>query len=216
MKKVKIILVDDHELVLDGIAAMLENIDYIEIIGKALSGEEAINLCDEKRPDIVLMDIVMSGMDGIESTRWITGYNKQIKVILLSSEVNENYVTEAIKAGAQGYLPKNVKKAVLVEALLQVSKGEKYFTQHVTRIILDTYQRRNSSTEQNTSNQLTKREKEILNHVAAGKKNQEVADDLAISIRTVEVHKTNILSKLDLKNSTDLVLYAIKNKLVEF
>ena len=215
MTKLKVLLVDDHRLVLEGIASMLENLHYITIIGKALSGEEAINLCEEQTPDVVLMDIVMRGMDGIESTRWIKGYKKTIKIILLSSEVNEEYVQRAMKAGVHGYLPKDVRKSVLNEALLEVMRGGKYFAEPVNKIILDTYHKGQLTKDPKKTTQLTSRENEVLKHVAQGKKNQEVAKDLSISVKTVEVHKSKILSKLGLKRSADLILYAIKNKVIE-
>ncbi|TRX47197.1 response regulator transcription factor [Fulvivirga sp. M361] len=215
MTKLKVLLVDDHRLVLEGIASMLEHLHYITIIGKASSGEEAINLCEEQTPDVVLMDIVMRGMDGIESTRWIKEYKETIKVILLSSEVNEEYVRRAMKAGVHGYLLKDVPKSVLNEALLEVMEGGKYFAGPVNKIILDTYNKRRLTKGSKKTTTLTRRENEVLKHVAQGKKNQEVAKDLSISVKTVEVHKSKILSKLGLKNSADLILYAIKNKVIE-
>ena len=216
MKKIKVMLVDDHTLLLEGIAAMLNKVEYIEIVAKASSGEEAINLANEYKPGLILMDIMMQGMNGIEATRWIKEQNPDIKIVLLSSEVNENYITLAVKAGVEGYLPKDVSKPTMIEAISKVSNGEKYFAQPVTNIILDTFYKRESSEKRATPNDgLTKREHEVLQKVALGRSNQEVADDLFISIKTVETHKTNILSKLGLKNTAELVKYAIKNNVIE-
>ncbi len=216
MEKIKIILVDDHLLLLEGIASMLQNIEYIKIVGKASSGEEAINLVNELNPDIVLMDIVMQGMTGIEATKWIKDQNDNVKIIILTSEVSEKYVSLAIKAGVDGYLPKNVEKPILIEAINKVNSGERFFSQSISNIMLDSFYKQESGEVKSTSNgELTKREFEILKQVALGKSNQEVADELFISIKTVETHKTNILSKLGLRNTVELVRYAIKNKVIE-
>ena len=217
MSSLKLILVDDHQLLLEGVASMLQNIDYVKIIAKASSGEEAINLAGELQPDIILMDIMMQGMNGIEATRWIKEQNSLVKIILLSSEVTEEYVTTAVKAGVDGYLPKNANKNMLLQALNTVKSGDKYFSQTITNIILESFYKQQSNKESKVSGRsdLTQREKEVLEHVAEGKSNQEVADDLFISVKTVETHKTNILSKLGLRNTAELVKYAIKNKFIE-
>ncbi|MEM7106962.1 MAG: response regulator transcription factor [Bacteroidota bacterium] len=215
MKKLKVILVDDHALLLDGIASLLTNIKYISVVGKTSSGEEAINLASELNPDLILMDIVMHGMTGIEATRWIKEQHPEIKIILLSSEVNEDYITLGVKSGIDGYLPKNVEKPALVEAINRVVAGEKYFAQPVTDIILDSFYKQSQGKKKSTSNELSKRENEVLQQVAMGRTNAEVAEDLYISVKTVETHKTNILSKLGLRNTAELVKYAIKNKIIE-
>ena len=215
MKKLKVILVDDHALLLEGIASLLTNIEYISVDGKASSGEESINLANELNPDIILMDIVMHGMTGIEATRWIKEQNPQIKILLLSSEVNEDYVTLGVKARVDGYLPKDVEKPTFLEAIKCVVKGDKYFAQPVTNIILDSFYNQSNGKKANSSNELTKRENEVLRQVAIGKTNSEVANQLFISVKTVETHKTNILSKLGLRNTAELVKYAIKHKIID-
>ncbi|MEM9855921.1 MAG: response regulator transcription factor [Bacteroidota bacterium] len=215
MRNLKVVLVDDHALLMEGVVSLLSNIEYISVVGKAASGEEAINLASEVNPDIILMDIVMHGMTGIEATRWIKEQHPEIKIILLSSEVSENYVTLGVKAGVDGYLPKNVEKAVLIEAINQVMEGEKYFAQPITKIILDSFYKQSIGQKTTVSNELTKRENEVLQQVAMGKTNTEVAEELFISVKTVETHKTNILSKLGLRNTAELVKYAIKNKIIE-
>ncbi len=211
----KIILVDDHALLLEGIASLLKNIEYISIVGKASSGEEAINLVNELNPDVLLMDILMGGMSGIEATRWIKEQSPDVKIILLSSEISEDYVKMAVQAGVDGYLPKDVNRKTLLEAIEKVSSGEKFFAQSVTNIILDAFYKGEHTKKPKQSNELSKRENEVLRHVALGKTNAEVADELFISIKTVETHKTNILSKLGLRNTADLVKYAIKHNIIE-
>ncbi len=216
MEKIKLVLVDDHQLLLEGIASMLDNIEYIKIVGKASSGEEAINVVNELNPSIVLMDIMMQGMTGIEASRWIKEQNEEIKIILISSDVSEKLVSLAIQAGVDGYLPKKVPKETLVEAIKTVNSGERYFGKDITSIVMDSmYNSGGTKSKPMNDGELSKREFEVLQHVVQGKSNQEVADDLFISVKTVETHKSNIMSKLDLKNTVELVKYAIKNKIID-
>ncbi|MEQ8925726.1 MAG: response regulator transcription factor [Fulvivirga sp.] len=217
MNKIKIILVDDHQLLLEGIAAMLSNIEYINIVGKASSGEEAINEVEASKPDVVLMDIMMQGMTGIEASRWIKEQNTGVKIILISSDVNEKLVQLAVQAGVDGYLPKNVHKETLIEAIKSVNEGQRYFSKDVTNLVMDAMYNAQDKTKSKSNNdgELTSREFEVLQQLAMGKNNHEIADELFISVRTVETHKANLMSKLDLKNAVDLVKYAIKNKIIE-
>ncbi len=194
---------------------MLEHIEYISIVGKASSGEEAINLTNELNPDILLMDILMQGMSGIEAARWIKEQNPNVKIILLSSEINEETVTRAVKAGVDGYLPKDTSRRTLLDAIEKVRSEEKYFAQAISNIILEAFYRKETSKHSVTSNELTKRENEVLKLVAFSKTNAEVAEELFISVKTVETHKNNILSKLGLRNTADLVRYAVKNSIIE-
>lgn len=217
MNKIRVIIVDDHQLLRDGLAAMLKDIEYIHVVGSAESGEEAVNLAQNKIPDVVLMDIMMKGMTGIEATRWIKEQNPEIKVIIISQEVNQGLISEGVKSGIEGYLPKDVDKQTLVQAINKVYAGEKYFSDSIQKIIFDSYLQQESGDKKagpkNTD--LTKREFEVLKEVATGKTNQEVADTLFISIKTVETHKSHILDKLGLKNTAELVKYAIKNQIIE-
>ncbi|QSE98816.1 response regulator [Fulvivirga lutea] len=217
MKSIKVLLVDDHKLLLEGIDAMLSNLEFIKIIGKATSGEEAINEANDKNPDVVLMDIIMHGMTGIEASKWIKEQNSEIKIILISSDVSEELVQLAIQAGVDGYLPKNVDKKTLVEAVKTVHDGERFFSKDVTKVVMDAmYNAKNKPKSKPTkSSELTNREFEVLQQLALGKSNHEIADELFISVKTVETHKGNLMAKLDLKNAVDLVKYAIKNKIIE-
>lgn len=217
MSKTRVLIVDDHQLLRDGLAAMLKDVEHINVVGTASSGEEAVNLAQEKIPDIILMDIMMSGMSGIEATRWIKEQNPDIKVIIVSMEVNQGLIGDGIKSGIEGYLPKDVDKATLVKAINKVNAGEKFFSESITKIIFDSYYQQESGDKKETqkNKDLTKREVEVLKEVAMGKSNQEVADTLFISIKTVETHKSHILDKLGLKNTAELVKYAIKNEIIE-
>ncbi|MEQ8244689.1 response regulator transcription factor [Fulvivirga sp.] len=217
MNKIKILLVDDHQLLLEGIAALLDDIEFIRIVGKVSSGESAINEVSSSKPDIILMDIMMKGMSGIEAAKWIKDSNQEVKIILISSDVTEELVHLAIQAGVDGYLPKKVDKETLVEAIRTVNAGERYFSKDITDIVMDTMfkAKGNIKAAPSSDGKLSKREFEVFQQIALGKTNQEVADELFISIKTVETHKTNIMSKLDLKNTVELVKYAIKEKIID-
>lgn len=216
--KIKVLIVDDHRLLRDGLAALLKEADDIDIIGSVPSGEQAISVFPSLKPDVILMDIMMGGMTGIEATRWIKEQDNHVKVILISSEIKKELVTAGIQCGIDGYLPKDVDMIILSEAIRTVYSGGRYFNEAITNLVFeDFYQKKkltNTQGKVTLPNDLTKREQEVLALVASGKSNQEVADDLFISIKTVDTHKNHILDKLGLKNTAELVKYAIKNKLI--
>jgi DNA-binding NarL/FixJ family response regulator len=217
-EKTKVLIVDDHRLLRDGLSALLGQADDIDIVGSVPSGEEAISIFPSLKPDVILMDIMMGGMTGIEATRWIKEQDPNAKVILISSEIKKELVTAGIQCGIDGYLPKDVDLSVLREAISTVRNGGRYFNEAITNLVFeDFYQKKkltNTQGKVTLPNDLTKREQEVLALVAAGKSNQEVADELFISIKTVDTHKNHILDKLGLKNTAELVRYAIKNKLI--
>jgi DNA-binding NarL/FixJ family response regulator len=214
---IKLLLVDDHALVREGVASMLKSEDIV-ILGTASSGEEAINKARELSPDIIIMDIMLKGMTGIEATRWIKEQNQNIKVILLSMEVKREFVSAGINTGVSGYLHKDVAKETLIEAIKTVYAGGKYFNEAITNLVFEDFYNKAKTTQSSSKssglNDLTKREEEVLALVAKGLSNKEVAEGLFISVKTVETHKTHILEKLGLRNTAELVKYAIKHKLV--
>jgi DNA-binding NarL/FixJ family response regulator len=214
---IKVLLTDDHTLIRHGIAAMLSDVADMEVIGSVSSGEDAINVVRESRPDVILMDVLMGGMTGIEATRWIKSDDPTIKVVMLSMEISREYVSAGIQSGVDGYLPKDIDKDTLVEAIRTVSKGGRFFNDAIMKLVFeDFYSREKLKTPAaKLPNDLTKREFEVLGLVATGRTNKEVAEALFISVKTVETHKTNILQKLGLKNTAELVKYAIKNKLID-
>ena len=218
MSSIKVLIVDDHRLLRDGLAALLKQAPDIQIVGSVPSGEEAINIFPTLRPDVILMDIMMGGMTGIEATRWVKEQDSHVKVILISSEIKKELVTAGIQCGIDGYLPKDVDFNVLCDAIRTVRGGGRYFNEAITNLVFeDFYQKKkltNTQGKVTLPNDLTKREQEVLALVASGKSNQEVADDLFISIKTVDTHKNHILDKLGLKNTAELVKYAIKNNLI--
>ncbi len=216
--KTRVLIVDDHRLLRDGLAALLSQADDLDIVGSVPSGEEAISIFPSLKPDIILMDIMMGGMTGIEATRWIKEQDPNVKVILISSEIKKELVTAGIQCGIDGYLPKDVDLDILREAIRTVKNGGRYFNEAITNLVFEDFYQKKKLTNTNGKvtlpNDLTKREQEVLALVASGKSNQEVADDLFISIKTVDTHKNHILDKLGLKNTAELVKYAIKNKLI--
>jgi DNA-binding NarL/FixJ family response regulator len=215
---IRVLLVDDHTILRDGIAAILKTADGIEVVGGLSSGEDAVNQFKDFKPDVILMDILMGGMTGLEATRWIKEQDERIKVIIITSEIKKEFVSTGIKCGIDGYLPKDVDKETLIDAVRKVMAGEKYFNSAITNLVFEDFYKGERGAEKKrqrkTTEGLTKRENEVLQAVAEGKTNQEVADTLFISVKTVETHKTNILLKLGLRNTAELVRYAIKHEII--
>ncbi len=195
---------------------MLNDTQDLEVIGSVSSGEEAINEVRNNRPDVILMDIMMGGMTGIEATRWIKEDEPTIKIVLVTMEISKDYVSAGIKSGVNGYLPKDVDKDTLIAAIHAVHKGDRFFNDAIMKLVFEDFysHEKLKGIPRKLPNELTKREFEILSQVATGKTNKELAESLFISIKTVETHKTHILEKLGLKNTTELVKYAIKNNII--
>ncbi len=217
MDLIKVVLIDDHQIVRDGIKALLKDETDIEIVAEAKCGENLLELVKETDPDIILMDISLPGKSGIELCKEQIRNNAQAKILILSMYLNEDFITNAIKAGAKGYLPKNTSKPELINAIKAINAGEEYFSESVSEIILQSYMKNIKQKEEksNMLDTLSKREIETLKLFAEGFTNKEIADQLCISIRTVESHKTHIMQKLHIKSTVDLIKYAIKNKIVD-
>lgn len=216
MNPIEIIIVDDHPMVRDGINSMIRNEAAIRVIGEAANWNELKALLHTLTPKILLLDINLPGVSGIEICQKISDRYPEIKCIMLSMHIKEEFIFSALKAGTKGYIPKTAQKQELIEAITSVAIGGEFFSPDISDIILKSYIRQARDEEDEKDDEaLTKREKEILRHVALGKLNQEIADELFISIRTVESHKTHILNKLNLKNNVDLVRFAIKNGIIE-
>lgn len=215
--KIKVVIVDDHGLLRQGITSLLHDASDVEVLTSVASGEEAINLPDALQPDVFLMDIVMKGMSGIEATRWIKEQSPLAKVILISSEVNKEFITAGVKAGIDGYLPKDVEKDQLLTTIRTVHKGEKLFSPEVMALVFqDFYLQKTEGKGLPTkkSQELTKRENEVLVLIANGKSLKQIGEDLFISVKTVETHKLHIQDKLGFSNTAQLVRYAIENKFI--
>ncbi|MBT1690353.1 response regulator [Dawidia soli] len=216
--RITVAIADDHGLMRHGIASMLAHIPDIEVIGEVQGGEEAINFTNTAQPDVFLMDIKMRGMTGIEAARWITDMNPRIRVILISAEANRDFIAAGIKAGIAGYVLKDIEKDDLVTAIRTVVKGERYFSPDVMTIVFqDFYSQEKGDappTAREPRNDLTRREVEVLKLIGEGKSLREIADQLFINIKTVETHKLNIQTKLNLTNVAQLVRFAIENNYV--
>ena len=216
MKKIKITLADDHKIFLDGLVSLLSDNDELEVVATASSGEDLIELVKHKECDLIITDISMKGISGIEATKIILENNKNLKVLVLSMHINEEFVLNSIKAGADGFLPKDTSSTELIGAIKCIYNGEQYFSKDISEFMFKNYIARYKN-EQKIIEQgeLTNREIEILKLSAIGLTNKEISEKLFISSKTVEAHKNHIMHKLKLKNSAELVIYAIKNKLIE-
>lgn len=217
MNKIKIILVDDHEIVRDGIKSLLLNNENIEIISEASNSEELYKSLGSNAPDLIIMDISLPGKSGIEITKELSDESPELKVLILSMFTEEEFIFNAIKAGAKGYLPKNSKQEDLIKAINIIQNGEEFFSPLISEVVMKSYIKKIRSKKNINPNQnnLSTRELEVLKLIAEGITNKEISEKLFISIRTVETHKTHILQKLNLKSTVDLVKYAIKNEIIK-
>jgi len=218
--KIKILLVEDHKIVSDGIKNLLLEVENFELIACVTNGKEAIDLLEERKNiEIVITDISMPIINGIELTNLISQKYPEIKVLILTMYNTEDYIVNSIKSGAKGYLPKqDTTKEVLIEAINSIYNGEEYFSPTISKIIMKNFvnsAKKSSKFENVKKLSLTHREKEILKMFAEGNTNQEIADFLNISIRTVETHKNNIMMKYDFKSTVEMVKFAIKNNIVD-
>lgn len=210
-KTLNIFLVDDHNLFREGLRFLLENQPEIHSITEASSGEELLNQLDAISPDMILMDIEMPGMNGIEATAAVLKKHPETKIIALSMHANENYYSEMINAGARGFLLKNSRFDEVMQAINDVKEGKNYFSPEIMEVIIKHLNRKSRK----NNNELTEREIEILYNICKGFSNQEIADLLHISRRTVDKHREHILIKTESKNTAALVIYAIRNNVFE-
>ncbi|HEY4431114.1 MAG TPA: response regulator transcription factor [Paenibacillus sp.] len=211
---IKVLLVDDHEMVRIGLAAVLGTEDGIEVVGEAGSGEEGIRLAQEYNPDVVLMDLVMDGMDGIETTKQLMKQYPEIKVIVLTSYLDDEKMYPVIEAGAFSYLLKTSRASEVADAIRAAARGQSVLESQVASKMMNRF-RNNAKGEAPAYKELTEREMEVLRLLAQGKSNQDIADQLIIGIKTVKFHVTNILAKLGVEDRTQAAIYAYKNGLAE-
>ncbi|MFZ4398634.1 MAG: response regulator transcription factor [Bacteroidales bacterium] len=213
---IKIVLVDDHQLFLDGIKSLLSEVEFIDIIGEASGGEEVLCLLKNTKPDLIIMDISMKGHSGIDVSKQISILYPNIKIMILSMHTNEEFVINAVKAGVKGYLSKDTSKDELLEAIQIIDSGGECYSKLISDNFLKSYVKKFKAEQNLIENKtLTIREIEILKLAVIGLSNKEIADKLFISTKTVDSHKNNIMQKLKLKNTAELVLYAVKNKIIE-
>lgn len=212
MDKIKILVVDDHVMLRDGIRALLGFHDDIEIVGEASDGTEAIEKVRELVPDVVVMDIVMPRMDGLEATRRIMKKWPAVKILVLTQHNNKEYILSSVKAGAVGYVPKQAMGADLVSAIRVVHKGHPFLHPSATAALIEDHQRRAGGEE--SYDRLTPREREILKLIADGHTSREIAGMLSISLKTVLGHRTKTMVKLGIHNHTELIKYTMRKGLL--
>ncbi len=214
-KPVRILLADDHTIVREGLRGLLEKEPGLAVVGEAADGRETVRLAEELSPDVVVMDLAMPGMNGMEATRRIQAANPRIAVVVLSMHLDESYVLGALKAGAKGYLLKDSLRREVVEAIRAAAQGRSFLTRKVRQILQEDYvnelQRRGL---EDIYDLLTDREREVLQLIAEGRANKEVASLLNISLTTVETHRMHILQKLDLHSVPELILYAVRKGII--
>ncbi len=211
----KILIADDHKILREGLKAILRERESIEVVGEAANGREAVSKARKLAPDVVIMDIAMPGLNGIEATRRIRRHSPRIKVVVLSMYNSREYVLEALKAGAMAYLQKETASRELLLAIDKVTKGEIYLEGAHSQYVLDEFRNASRDSERTLLNNLTSREREILQLVAEGKSNKSVAGILNLSLKTVETHRQNMMKKLSAHNVVGLVKFAIRTGLVK-
>jgi two-component system, NarL family, response regulator NreC len=215
MGKIRILLADDHGVVRKGLRLILESHDGLEVVAEAADGREAVRLAEESGAQLIIMDVGMPQLNGIEATAQITRRDPSVGVIILSMHSDEGYVVRALGAGAKGYLLKDSAEEDLVKAVRAVVDGHPFFSPRIAQTLLEDYVRQlREKGLQNSYDLLTEREKEILQLLAEGKSNKEVATILNLSVYTVETHRTNLMQKLGLHNTAEIVLYAVRKKII--
>ncbi len=215
MKKHQIFLVEDHTILRDGLRELLSSEPDLEVVGEAGEGREAIRRIGELMPDLVLMDLSMPGVTGIDATREIRRRNPDIKIVALTVHTDESYIHASLEAGANGYVSKSSSRDELVSAIRNVLNGKLHLSpEMMDKVLLGYVQGRKTPTSTSTFDTLTNRERQILKLVAEVKSNKQIAEYLCISVKTVEKHRANLMKKLDLHNASALTAYAIKKGIV--
>ncbi len=214
--KTKVVIADDHAIVREGVRMILAKEKDIEVVGEAEDGQEALQLVETHKPTVVVMDISMPGMGGIEATQALKERHPEVAVLALTMHEDESYVFQLLRAGASGYVLKRAAAQDLVQAVRAAAKGEAFLYPSVARKVVEDYLKRvEAGEERERYDGLTEREKEILTHIAQGLSNQQIAEKLFISIKTVQTHRAHILEKLGLHDRTELVRYAIRKGLID-
>lgn len=209
---IKILLVDDHAILRDGLKNILSFEDDMKVVGEAISGEEALKLADELAPDVIIMDINLPGINGVETTAVIKSKNPNARILVLTMYTHDEYLLSALKAGADGYLLKDAPSEHVVDAINTVFRGESMITPRMTKKLVNIHLQQ-TQFKKDESN-LTDREQEVLIGLVEGLSNKEIAEKLFISDKTVKIHVSKIFKKLEVKSRSQAVIYAVQNQLV--
>ena len=215
MAKIRVLVVDDHTIVRDGICALLALTGDIEVIGEATNGSEALKMVKELNPDVVIMDIAMPIMGGLEATRRINKEFPRTKILVLTQHDDKEYVFPVIESGASGFISKAAASSELVSGIRAVYRGDSYLSPAVAKLLVVNYRRTaGKQTGQDLYDQLTERERDVLKLIVEGYSTKEIADTLIITPKTVEGHKTNLMAKLGIHNRIELVKYALRKGII--
>jgi two-component system response regulator NreC len=216
MAQIRIVLADDHTIIRSGLRLLLEQQTDFKVVAEAEDGRQAVQLVAKHRPDVVILDIGMPQLNGIEATRQIVAQEGHPNVVILSMHSDESYVLRSLKAGARAYILKNAAEADLIRAVRAVSEGKSFFSPVISKMLLEDYVRQVREKEvEDSYDLLTPREREILQLLAEGKTNKEVASVLGVSPHTIETHRGNILEKLNLHSVPELILYAVRKGIIQ-
>src|SRR5579884_862405 len=215
MQQIRILLADDHRVMRSGLKLLLEREPDLRVVGEASDGRETVAMAEQENPDVVVMDIAMPAMNGIEATRQIVARNPDTAVAILSMHSDESYVIRSLKAGAKAYLLKDSAEADLIAAIRAITDGKSFFSPAISRLLKEEYVRElHDRGVEDTYDLLTTREREILQLIAEGRTNKEIANLLNLSLYTVETHRTHILQKLNLHSVPELILYAVRKGII--
>jgi len=215
MKPICILLADDHRILREGIRALIEDQEDMQVVGEAEDGQATLKMVSQLNPDVVVMDIAMPLLNGLEATRQIRRDFPQVKVLILTMHENEEYIRQVLTAGALGYVLKDAAARDLLGAIRTVYQGEAVLSPAITRLVIEDYLRWGDIRPEDTTNGLTAREREVLQLIAEGYTNKEIAEILSLSVKTIQSHRTNLMNKLDLHDRGELIKYAIQKKIID-
>jgi len=212
---IRIVLADDHTIMRSGLRAVLDRYADMQVVGEAADGRQAIQCVEQNHPDVIVMDVAMPNLNGIEAARQISAKHASVSIVVLSMHSDEGYVLRALKAGARGYLLKDSAEGDLITAIRAVSQGKAFFSPAISRMLVDDYMRQLQQRGVEDSYELlTTREREILQLLAEGRANKDIARMFGLSLYTVETHRSNIMEKLNLHGIPELMLYAIRKGVI--
>ena len=211
---VRLLLVDDHQIMRQGLRLMIESERDMEVVAQASNGQEAMKLAFELRPNLILMDVNMPGLNGIDATTQILARLPETKILALSMHSNRKFVLGMFKAGASGYMLKDCAFEELIRAIRTLTAGQMYLSPKIAGALVEDYRSLASLRDSLSTPSLTVREREVLQSIAEGKSTKEIADSLNLSVKTVETHRRNIMEKLNLRNTAELTLYAVREGII--